>query len=113
LQAQLQQKNELRIKTNESIEKNQLRLKKQQEESRRKELELTRKCEEEVAKRDKLSAARAELEIKHFEEKQGKMDVCSPPAIHHANGSSTEFSHSTLHQIQLLRDFFLIKPQRS
>lgn len=55
--------------------KNQLLLKKREIEIRRKELEETRKCEEEVAHRRKINAARAELEIKHFEEKQGKKEA--------------------------------------
>lgn len=72
-QAALKKKNERRIKAKESMEQNELLLKTGEEERRRKELELTRKCEEEVAKRNEISAARAELEIKHFEEKQGKV----------------------------------------
>ncbi len=59
------------------MEKNQLLLKQQQEESQRRELEGTKKCEKEVARRRQLNAARAELEIKHFEEKQGKVLLSS------------------------------------
>ncbi|KAL7537740.1 hypothetical protein ACHAXR_008025 [Thalassiosira sp. AJA248-18] len=80
LQAKLQQKHELVIKSKESMEKNQLLLEKRQEESRRKELEEARKCEEEVARRRNLSAARAELEIKHFEEKQAMRKLLSDKA---------------------------------
>ena len=52
--------------------KNQILQEKRQKEQRRKELEGARKCEEEVAQRTRISVARAELEIKHFEEKQGE-----------------------------------------
>lgn len=57
-------------------------LKQQEEESRRKELEETRKCEEEVAKRRMLNQARADLEIKHFEEKQGMCFCCQPSSYY-------------------------------
>ena len=73
---EIQLKNERRRKAKEEMEKNQLLLKQRQEEARKKELELARKCEEEVAQRNKITAARAELEIKHFEEKQGKTLSC-------------------------------------
>lgn len=72
MQAELEQKNERQKNAKEAMEKNQLLLKQRQEERRQKELEHERKCEEEVAKRNKINAARAELEIKHFEEKQGE-----------------------------------------
>ena len=58
-------------KNKESMEKNNLLLKQQREELRRKELVETKKCEEEVAKRTKINVARAALEIKQFE--QGEM----------------------------------------
>ena len=61
-----------RIKrTKESMEKNEWLLKQRREELSRKELVETKKCEEEVAKRNKINAARADLEIKQFE--QGEM----------------------------------------
>lgn len=78
LQAELQQKNKRRIKTKKAIERKESQLKQQEEESRRKGLEETRKCEEEVAKRRMLHQARADLEIKHFEEKQGMCFCCQP-----------------------------------
>lgn len=61
-------KSERMIKAKESMEKNELLLKQRQEEIRRKEVEETKKCEDEVARRNKLNAARADLEKKHFEE---------------------------------------------
>jgi len=54
------------------MEKNQALLRHRQEEARKKDLEETRRCEAEVAQRNKITSARAELELKHFEEKQGK-----------------------------------------
>ena len=77
------------------MEKNQILQKKRQEEQRRKELEGARKCEEEVAQRTRISVARAELEIKHFEEKQGEMPFLgrSPPV---------EFILRSLTQLYLL-----------
>ena len=73
VQAELEQKNERQKKAKEAMEKNQMLLKQRQEERRKQELEHTRKCEEEVAARNKINAARAELEIKHLEEKQGEI----------------------------------------
>jgi hypothetical protein len=58
------------IKTKESMEKNKLLLKQRQEEISRQEVEETKKCEEEVAKRNKISLARADLEKKHFEQSE-------------------------------------------
>lgn len=80
-------------------------LKERQEESRRKELEETQKCEEEVAHRDRISAARAELEIKHFEEKQGKRIDLIPASSHDA------LLHHDL--FQPCGKCFLIEPQKS
>lgn len=72
-------------------------LKKRQEEARQKELEETRKCEEEVAQRVRISAARAELELKHFEEKQGTASeiwLCSHIDRHaHISLLYHQFSH--------------------
>ena len=100
--AELQQKNERIIKAKAEMEKNQLLLKQRQEEARRKELEETRKCVEEVAQRNKISAARAELEIKHFEEKQGKICLTWLVASYLARATNefehiliTLFSHTT------------------
>jgi len=79
-QTVLRKKDECRINAKEAKEKHEVRLKQQQEESRRKELELTRKCEEEVAQRNRTNAARAELEIKHFEENQSRRKMLSDGA---------------------------------
>ncbi len=70
-QAELDIKIERIKKTKESMEKNKLLLKQRREELSRKEFVETKRCEEEVAKRNKINAARADLEIKQFE--QGEM----------------------------------------
>jgi hypothetical protein len=61
-------KSERMIKAKESMANNELLLKQRQEEIRRREVEETKKCEEEVSTRNKLNAARSDLEKKHFEE---------------------------------------------
>ncbi|KAL3804219.1 hypothetical protein ACHAW5_011139 [Stephanodiscus triporus] len=66
--AEMELKIERMIKAKESMEKNKLLLKQRQEEISRQEVEETKKCEEEVAKRNKISLARADLEKKHFEQ---------------------------------------------
>ena len=80
-------------------------LKKKEEDVRRKELQETQKCEEEVARRRNLSAARAELEIKHFEEKQGKMPILGPFVLSRSlvscfNLLYDELSHEEMYQRQ-------------
>jgi hypothetical protein len=67
-QAEMELKIERIKRTKESMEKNELLLKQRREELSRKELVETKKCEEEVAKRNKINAARADLEIKQFEQ---------------------------------------------
>ena len=78
------------------MEKNELLLEGRQEEIRRKELELTRKCDEELAKQNRINAARAELEIKHFEEKQGERSILSS-----ANVTAKLFSHKSIWHSQI------------
>jgi len=62
------------------MEKNQELLRMRQEEAQRREMERSRKCEEELAQRNRISKARANLEIKHFEEKQAMKKLLSDRA---------------------------------
>lgn len=62
------------------MRKNEILLKTCQEEKLRKELEETRKCEAEVARRNKINAARIALEKKHFDEKQSMRNLLSDKA---------------------------------
>jgi hypothetical protein len=77
IQAEMELKSERMIKAKESMEKNKLLLIQRQEEIHRKEVEETKKCEDEVAKRNKLNSARADLEKKHF----GEGDIIYPSSL--------------------------------
>ena len=71
----MEQKAERILKAKDAMEKNRMLLEKRQEDARRKEEEETRKCEEEVARQNRISVARANLEIKLAE--KGKLACLS------------------------------------
>jgi hypothetical protein len=60
----MKQKADRILKAKESMELNRMLLKQRQDESRRKEEEETRKCEEELARQNRIRVARVDLEIK-------------------------------------------------
>jgi|EP00970_Alexandrium_tamarense_P012308 trichohyalin len=77
---EMQLKNERRAKAKEEMKTNDILLKIRQEQLTQKEQALTQKCEEEIARRNKLNAARIALEKRHSEEKQAKRKILSDRA---------------------------------
>jgi hypothetical protein len=78
VEAQL--KNERRNKTKEEMNCDEILLMTRREQLQKEEQELTKKCEEEVRRQNRINAARSELEQKHFEEKQAARKILSGSA---------------------------------
>jgi hypothetical protein len=67
----LEQKADRILKAKDSMDKNRILLEKRKQDARRKEEGETRKCEEEVARQNRINVARANLEVKLAE--KGKL----------------------------------------
>ena len=67
----MEQKADRILKAKDSMDKNRILLEKRKQDARRKGEEETRKCEEEVARQNRINVARANLEVKLAE--KGKL----------------------------------------
>ncbi len=81
-QAAIQKKLQRKEKAKAEMLHNEMMLRQKREEQLKKEQEETKRCEEELERRIKMSVARAQLEEEHFQQKQARRKVLSDRASH-------------------------------